>query len=475
MLELLLWQEEHLIGITFLLALCTLAQTLAFLASIYRFPGGGHRRVESLFELLVLAEVIVFSLMHGHIIYLQEGWCDLPVGYIVPRIAAFAAVAVMGAFVLRFSKKPSALLPMLAGVVLLPAAERILGPAFPFVFIGTLLVLLVRAVVVALARGQQNEKGLSALSVKKAVDALHSGLLFFEKDGFILLMNAQIRHLMLELTGSVQMNGLLFCDMLLAGDFVPGCRLAKQEGNLICLLPDNTAWMFAKTRLIIRHKEYFQLSAADVTDRWKLTEELRRQNEEQRQKSEELKHTLANLNILCREKEIAAAKMRAHDILGQRLSMILRSLQSGKNLDKALLLSVAGSLLEKLKEGGDVFMPAEELENIRKTFAAIGITLEADGSLPQESEKARLFVEVIRESVTNAVRHGLATHIYADMQSGGGLYTLAISNNGHLPQAPIVEGGGIGGMREKIKHHGGAIDLTTYPAFTVSVALPKGD
>ena len=50
-------------------------------------------------------------------------------------------------------------------------------------------------------------------------------------------------------------------------------------------------------------------------------------------KSNELKKTIANLHILSKEWEIENAKMRAHDSLGQRLTVLIRTIQNKHNLD----------------------------------------------------------------------------------------------------------------------------------------------
>lgn len=107
-------------------------------------------------------------------------------------------------------------------------------------------------------------------------------------------------------------------------------------------------------------------------------------------------------------------------------------------------------------------------------FGSIGVDIELDGTLPEDCVKGRLFTDIIRESVTNAVRHGFATKILVQIGFSGGGYHLRITNNGYPPAQPIVEGGGIGGMRKMLEPNGGALKVTAHPHFVLTVDLPGG-
>ena len=119
--------------------------------------------------------------------------------------------------------------------------------------------------------------------------------------------------------------------------------------------------------------------------------------------------------------------------------------------------------------------PQDELDGLQQAFGSIGVEIEQNGKLPEDRAYGRLFTDIIRESVTNAVRHGFATKIFVQMDFTDGEYRLKITNNGHSPSGPIVEGGGIGGMRKMVEPHGGALDVTAYPRFVLTVNLPGGE
>ena len=247
------------------------------------------------------------------------------------------------------------------------------------------------------------------------------------------------------------------------------------DDQIVYLLGDDTAWMFTKTEINLDRKNYVHISAVDVSEQWKLTLQLQVQEQELKEKGIELKKVISNLNFLSKYKEIENAKMRAHDILGQRLTVLLHTMQKSQNLDYELLTSLSKGLLAELKAEQNELDPYEEILSIQHIFAAIGVIIRFDGKLPNNQEQAHLFVDIIRESSTNAVRHGFATRINVKVEQGENTDELTIMNNGQTAATPITNGSGIGMMKKKVCSLGGSLEIVTYPSFTLLVVLPRGD
>jgi len=321
-------------------------------------------------------------------------------------------------------------------------------------------------------RFRELRTNLSAISVKTAIDSLHTGVLFSERKGYILLSNARMQRLMTVISGKVSRNGNRFYDLLQAGDVQPGCEKRELEMQLVYLLPDHSAWMFTRTELNIRGKSYFQLTAADITERWDLTMRLRQQEDKLKQRSEEISETIANLHILSHEIETQKAKMRAHDILGERLTLLLRAIQSEQALDHDLLRSLSHGLIDELKTVQSAPTPQDALDSLREMFSAIGVGVEISGELPRDNAIARLFADISREAVTNAVKHGFATKVDIQMNSSGDGYHLEISDNGFATSGDIKEGGGLSGMKRRLESFAGVLSVRTKPHFTLTIHLP---
>jgi len=300
-----------------------------------------------------------------------------------------------------------------------------------------------------------------------------TGVMFCEQDGFILLVNEQMQRLMTIITGKTQRNGRHFVSLLTLGEIEPGCRITWFEGQNVCLLPDNSAWIFGISELHIKRKVYTQITATDITERWRLTSELQPQSEELLLRQKELNEAIDNLQIVSRERETQRAKIRVHDILGERLTVLLRTVRSEQEPDYALFRRMSHELIDELKAVGSAPSPKDELNILKQTFESIGVEIVIEGELPDDPAKGLLFTGISREAATNAVRHGFATQIHIHMNNTGGDSHMRITDNGH-PQDLLKEGGGISGMRKKVEQFGGALHITTAPNFILTVDLPDG-
>jgi glucose-6-phosphate-specific signal transduction histidine kinase len=280
---------------------------------------------------------------------------------------------------------------------------------------------------------------------------------------------------MLLITGKIFRNSLKFYEVLISDKYESRYKKVGIEGQTVYLLSDETAWMFTKTDIPFLRKNYVHISAADVSENWALTSKLQAQEEELREKTLELKATISNLHILSKEKEIENAKVRAHDIIGQRLTVLLRMLQNRDNLDYGSLTSLSKGLLEELKEEEIETKAEDELKKIQQIFNIIGVEVIFQGQLPHDEEDAQLFVDIIREGTANAVRHGFATQVKVEAEESEGSYNLVVANIGYTRDEPITLGSGLKAMRKKVNDQGGSLEIIHYPVFTLAVCLPGGE
>jgi len=316
--------------------------------------------------------------------------------------------------------------------------------------------------------------GRRGLTIKNAVDSMHIGILFGEPSGLILLQNQQMMRLMTALTAKAHINGNDFYSDLASGILQKDCRKMELEGNLVCILPDNTAWMFVRSDLMIMGKKYIQITASDITRRAQLLEDLRQKDEFLRIRSLQLQETIANLQEASYERAMQKAKTHTHDILGQRLSIVLNSIRSKQGVDFDLLGFISHGLVEELTYDGPLPTPQEEFDSLCQVCGAVGINIVLDGSLPDDIAQGCLCVEIIREAITNAVRHGYASTVTLDMETQGTDFHLQISNNGLPPSHEVKEGEGLRGMRRKLESLGGVLSVRQQPEFTLTVTLPVG-
>ena len=196
-----------------------------------------------------------------------------------------------------------------------------------------------------------------------------------------------------------------------------------------------------------------------------MIQELQRQSESLKEKGEKLKEAIVNIREICFREESLRMKNRFHDVLGQRIALLLRSLREDKIPDETLLADFAEDFLKKIGEDDGMESAESQLLNLKRTMEAIGVVLHLSGELPEEREIVPLCGDILVEATTNAVRHGLATDIYIHGEQCSGAYHMTIRNNGISPREAIVEGGGIGQMRSRIDSTGVSLHISWKPEF----------
>ncbi|MDR1692501.1 MAG: hypothetical protein LBR72_04020 [Oscillospiraceae bacterium] len=297
------------------------------------------------------------------------------------------------------------------------------------------------------------------------------GSMICKENGSIIRCDAQMKRLMVATTGTLHRNGRQFYASLTLGELTPGCSLTWYEGQSVCTLPDGSAWLFVMSAIQIKNKKVRQLTAAEISERLTLTTELWEKNKELARRQAELNATMANLHVLSREQETQRAKMRAHDILGERLTLMLRFLRGEREMEYPTLRSLSRELIDELKAAQNEVTLRDRLDVLTRVFASVGVRILYSGELPEDAERGRLIADIAREAVTNAVRHGFATQVNIEFIHRG----VRITNNGRAPSEPITEGGGLAGMREKVKLFGGKVTVSASPCFSLTVELSGGD
>jgi two-component system, NarL family, sensor histidine kinase DesK len=173
-----------------------------------------------------------------------------------------------------------------------------------------------------------------------------------------------------------------------------------------------------------------------------------------------------------------------HDVLGHTLSVIiLKSELAGKLLDrdpqraKAELADVERTSREALAEvrntirGYRANSLESELRHATEALETAGITVKSDASkvilTPAQESVVGL---VVREAVTNIVRHANAKNCSLQLVPNNGCCRLEIRDDGC--GGGTVEGNGLRGMRERIEALGGTFVRQTSPGTTLLIEFP---
>ncbi len=174
-----------------------------------------------------------------------------------------------------------------------------------------------------------------------------------------------------------------------------------------------------------------------------------------------------------------------HDVLGHTLSVVvLKSELAGKlmqrnperarkeiaeveNIARTALGEVRNAIRGYRSEG----LPAE-LDRARITLDAAGVTLECPTEPPalRPAEETVLAL-IVREAVTNIVRHAQASHCRIGFEGGEATASLVVEDNGR--GGIRAEGNGLRGMRERAESLGGTLALDSAQGTRLTIQLPR--
>ena len=192
-------------------------------------------------------------------------------------------------------------------------------------------------------------------------------------------------------------------------------------------------------------------------------------------RAENTRHSLA----LVAERERVARDV--HDVLGHSLTALsVKAELAGRLIDvdperaRAELESIQATARQALAEvratvGGLRAGNLEaELSAAPRVLADAGVTTEVRGDVTDTDPRHRtLLAWVLREAVTNVVRHARAGSVVVELGPRG----LAVTDDGAGVTGP--EGNGLRGMRERVSAAGGTLSVSGAPQGTrLEVLLP---
>ncbi|MEV6393733.1 sensor histidine kinase [Streptomyces sp. NPDC051907] len=203
----------------------------------------------------------------------------------------------------------------------------------------------------------------------------------------------------------------------------------------------------------------------------------------------ELRATRQELARTAVEKERLRFSRDLHDLLGHTLSVIVVKSEAARrlaprDLDAALaqitdIESVGRQALTEIREAVTGYREASlanELDRARSALTAAGIApVVRQSGPPLEPQTAALLGWVVREAVTNAVRHSGASTCEITLESTPERAHLTVTDDGHTAPSPLpTSGTGLKGLTERLSTAGGSLRTTRTPdgGFRVSAELP---
>lgn len=174
-----------------------------------------------------------------------------------------------------------------------------------------------------------------------------------------------------------------------------------------------------------------------------------------------------------------------HDVLGHTLSLVVLKAELASRLverDPARaeaemrdVEQVARRALADVRETVRGYRATldDELRSARALLETAGIRVEASVAL-DAPDRARdeVLAMLLREMVTNVVRHSGASRCRITVESDEGVVRLTVDDDGRGGR--VREGSGLRGMRERVEAIGGTLGVEATSGMVVTAVLPSG-
>ena len=330
------------------------------------------------------------------------------------------------------------------------------------------------------------KKNTSAKMIKKAIDSYPGGICFSALDGRVILVNEKMNKLVLELTGHTILTVRAPWDEL--ASFTDNNRAKKLNQTWLPKDPDNgndnthrqmffrfsdgSIWRF---ELKFLDSNTVQIESAEVTELYRLSEELyentiRLQEMQKRQKA--LLDNIVEVNL---NKEILAAKMHIHDELGHCLLATTKAITEDRLAENADVLRESwNSIIRDFSNISTVWtVPDSSLQSeLMQVAELIGCKVTFLGEQPTQRKTLQLLYAAIREALTNAVRHADATELTVKIEQNEKSYHIEISNNGSVTVSKITEGNGLSALRQRLEQEGASLEVCCNGSVSLLVDIP---
>ena len=330
------------------------------------------------------------------------------------------------------------------------------------------------------------KKKPSAKMIKKAIDSYPGGICFSALDGRVVLVNEKMNRLVLELTGHTILNAKAAWEEF--ANFASNGKAEKltqswlpkdtdnENGNthqqLFFRFSDSSVWRF---ELRFLDSDTVQIEAAEITELYRLSEELyentiRLQEMQKRQKT--LLDSIVEVNL---NKEILAAKMHIHDELGHCLLATTKAITEDSLAENADVLRESwNSTIHDVSNISTVWtVPNSSLQSeLMQVAELIGCKVIFLGEQPKGRKALQLLYAAAREALTNAVRHADATQLTVKIEPCRKHYHVEISDNGNVTVSKITEGNGLSALRQRLEQEGASLKVLCDNSVSLIVDIP---
>lgn len=379
---------------------------------------------------------------------------------------------------LPYALNYSVVLPMIVGIVLLARTGKkeawviadvtwliVQLPAFfpipywGYIASGSLVFLLARTAHLLYICLSNVRRYPGRLGIKYALDNTEEGIAFVNRYGQIAYINPALKNVLDEM--GISSYGK-------ASEIVKSVfDRAERNGRIVS---ERSAVVGVNERFykFDVEKPLSQIVCMDVTKEEKLTKEAEESGQRLAQTNAELKKAFSSVEDVDAERELLALKGYIHDELAQQLSVLHTFLLQDDSID----LTGIKKMLDLPESTQWAWNKARDPEETKELLAMLGVELCITGTLPVEADARAYALKFIKETATNALRHGKAKRINVRFEQDGNDYVLSATDDGESAET-FSYGNGLTSLAFGAEKAGGTMRVDLSPGFTVVARLPR--
>ena len=446
--------------------LAAMVAAIALILQQYRYRRGLSYWLGIGITFLTLCQMVLNVVLVAHVQHNMTDRFIVPGGYELHRYIVFFAMIAVSAYPIITRKSFFPIIPLTASFLTLPIVETWASGVFPLVFAAALLLLIAGSLRLVFKIRVELMTSISGLSIKQAMDSLNTAVLFYKKNGRILLQNNMMQELMIKTAGHVIYNGRVYFETIVVQN-------AEKKGTDSYLYRmENRAWLYTTKEIRVDGKTAIRLTAADVTDLDRINKLLHEKHLDLKEQEKQLKDLAGDLEEIARSEELLRVKAEAHNAENRKLTLLLQHLRHGGQFDKEIFSELGESLRSSIVPEQAPKVPSDEMEVLIDTYEKAGIHIQTAGELPENRDIASALVYILREAAANAVIHGYAEKIFVSFETYNNNSIMCVTDNLTRRPSVVREGSGITGMRRRLEKLDGKLDIETSPEFKLSVTIP---
>jgi len=470
MLEFYFMPDDLRVAVIILGTISVISMTLALVLAVHCLHKNRARIFKTVLIFLALCQSFICCALIAQVQYNATAGYIIASDYVISRYILFGIIFIFSTGLTAkgiHAKEKSFFPPITATVaaaLTLPVTEALTGEVFPFLYVAALIIWLISGVKLSFMYTKEVQTKISGLSIKQAIDSLDTAVLVYKKNGQILLLNHAMQELMIKTSGRVFRSGTKYME-------------TQGDGSVVSIYGhDRTAppcsWLFSVAEI---ENRIIQVTATDVTEHERANDLLRETRARLERRNVQLRSVIENIEEIRQTEELIRLKSQIHDLMGQKLTVLMTSLRQARWPEDDTLASIAADLLDDIKHADESALdPQVEINTMTRAFEQIGGRIEITGDLPEDKDVALVFAQILREAAVNAVIHGYAHAVYAEITQNGNETKMRITDDNANPPAQITEGSGITDMRRRLNRIGGVLEIKLQPRFMLTVDVHVG-